>query len=166
VNNAAHQASFYEIGEISDDEWRMTFDVNIHAMFYLTRAAVPHMKPGSAIINTALVTSDMPNQTLLAYSTTKGAIQNFTGGLAQMLADKRVRVNAVAPGPIWTPLVPSTMPEETVSNHGKHVPFKRAGQPAELATAYVMLADPLSSFVGRTAPGDGRGPNRAAARRC
>ena len=150
VNNAAHQATFDEIGEISDEEWRMTFDVNIHAMFYLTKAAVPHMKPGSAIINTASVTSDMPNQTLLAYSTTKGAIQNFTGGLAQMLAEKGVRVNAVAPGPIWTPLIPSTMPEETASNHGKHVPFKRAGQPAELATAYVMLADPLSSYTSGT----------------
>ena len=88
VNNAAHQATFDEIGEISDEEWRMTFDVNIHAMFYLTKAAAPHMKPGSAIINTASVTSDMPNQTLLAYSTTKGAIQNFTGGLAQMLAER------------------------------------------------------------------------------
>ena len=150
VNNAAHQATFEEIGEISDEEWRKTFDVNIHAMFYLTKAAVPHMKPGSAIINTASVTSDMPNQTLLAYSTTKGAIQNFTGGLAQMLAEKGVRVNAVAPGPIWTPLIPATMPEETVKNHGKHTPFKRAGQPAELATAYVMLADPLSSYTSGT----------------
>jgi NAD(P)-dependent dehydrogenase (short-subunit alcohol dehydrogenase family) len=150
VNNAAHQATFEEISEISDDEWRMTFDVNIHAMFYLTKAAVPHMKPGSAIINTASVTSDMPNQTLLAYSTTKGAIQNFTGGLAQMLAEKGVRVNAVAPGPIWTPLIPSTMPAETAKNHGKHTPFKRAGQPAELATAYVMLADPLSSYTSGT----------------
>ena len=150
VNNAAHQATLEEIGEISDEEWRKTFDVNIHAMFYLTKAAVPHMKPGSAIINTASVTSDMPNQTLLAYSTTKGAIQNFTGGLAQMLAEKGVRVNAVAPGPIWTPLIPATMPEETVKNHGKHTPFKRAGQPAELATAYVMLADPLSSYTSGT----------------
>jgi NAD(P)-dependent dehydrogenase (short-subunit alcohol dehydrogenase family) len=150
VNNAAHQATFEEIGEISDEEWRKTFDVNIHAMFYLTKAAVPHMKPGSAIINTASVTSDMPNQTLLAYSTTKGAIQNFTGGLAQMLAEKGVRVNAVAPGPIWTPLIPATMPEETVKNHGKHTPFKRPGQPAELATAYVMLADPLSSYTSGT----------------
>jgi NAD(P)-dependent dehydrogenase (short-subunit alcohol dehydrogenase family) len=150
VNNAAHQATFEEIGEISDEEWRKTFDVNIHAMFYLTKAAVPHMKPGSAIINTASVTSDMPNQTLLAYSTTKGAIQNFTGGLAQMLAEKGVRVNAVAPGPVWTPLIPATMPEETVKNHGKHTPFKRSGQPAKLATAYVMLADPLSSYTSGT----------------
>lgn len=150
VNNAAHQATFDEIGEISDDEWRMTFDVNIHAMFYLTKAAVPHMKPGSAIINTASVNADMPNPTLLAYATTKGAIQNFTGGLAQMLADKGVRVNAVAPGPVWTPLIPSTMPEETVKNFGKQVPMKRVGQPAELATAYVMLADPLSSYTSGT----------------
>jgi NAD(P)-dependent dehydrogenase (short-subunit alcohol dehydrogenase family) len=150
VNNAAHQATFDEIGEISDDEWRMTFDVNIHAMFYLTKAAVPHMKPGSAIINTASVNADMPNPTLLAYATTKGAIQNFTGGLAQMLADKGVRVNAVAPGPIWTPLIPSTMPEETVKNFGKQVPKKPVGQPAELATAYVMLADPLSSYTSGT----------------
>jgi NAD(P)-dependent dehydrogenase (short-subunit alcohol dehydrogenase family) len=150
VNNAAHQATFEDIGEISDREWRMTFDVNIHAMFYLTKAAVPHMKPGSAIINTASVNSDMPNPTLLAYATTKGAIQNFTGGLAQMLADKGVRVNAVAPGPIWTPLIPSTMPEETVKNFGKQVPMKRVGQPAELATAYVMLADPLSSYTSGT----------------
>ncbi|MFQ3454850.1 SDR family oxidoreductase [Bradyrhizobium sp. UFLA01-814] len=150
VNNAAHQATFADIGEISDDEWRMTFEVNIHAMFYLAKAAVPHMKPGAAIINTASVNSDMPNPILLAYATTKGAIQNFTGGLAQMLADRGIRVNAVAPGPIWTPLIPSTMPEDAVKNFGKQVPLKRAGQPAELATAYVMLADPLSSYTSGT----------------
>ena len=92
----------------------------------------------------------MPNPTLLAYATTKGAIQNFTGGLAQMLAEKDIRVNAVAPGPIWTPLIPSTMPEKAVKNFGKQVPMKRAGQPAELATAYVMLADPLSSYTSGT----------------
>jgi NAD(P)-dependent dehydrogenase (short-subunit alcohol dehydrogenase family) len=147
VNNAAHQATFKEIGDISDEEWETTFRTNIHAMFYLTKAAVPHMKPGSAIINTASVNSDMPNPILLAYATTKGAIQNFTGGLAQMLAPKGIRVNAVAPGPIWTPLIPSTMPEEKVKNFGKQVPMQRAGQPAELATAYVMLADPLSSYT-------------------
>jgi NAD(P)-dependent dehydrogenase (short-subunit alcohol dehydrogenase family) len=150
VNNAAHQATFADIGDISDEEWRLTFEVNIHAMFFLTKAAVPHMQPGGAIINTASVNSDMPNPILLAYATTKGAIQNFTGGLAQMLAEKGIRVNAVAPGPIWTPLIPSTMPEEAVKNFGKQVPLKRAGQPAELATAYVMLADPLSSYTSGT----------------
>ena len=147
VNNAAHQATFSDIGEISDEEWEMTFRVNIHAMFYLTKAAVPHMKPGSAIVNTASINSDNPNPSLLAYATTKGAIQNFTAGLAQMLAEKGIRANAVAPGPIWTPLIPSTMPEEQLRNFGKQVPMKRPGQPAELATAYVMLADPLSSYV-------------------
>ncbi|NEJ73134.1 SDR family oxidoreductase [Rhizobium phaseoli] len=147
VNNAAHQASFKSIDEISDEEWELTFKVNIHAMFYLTKAAVPHMKPGSSIINTASINSDSPNPTLLAYATTKGAIQNFTAGLAQLLAEKGIRANAVAPGPIWTPLIPSTLPEESVSNFGKQVPMKRPGQPAELATTYVMLADPLSSYV-------------------
>ncbi len=150
VNNAAHQATFKEIVEISDEEWQTTFAVNIHAMFYLTKAAVSHMRPGSAIINTASINSDMPNPMLLAYATTKGAIQNFTGGLAQMLAVKGIRANAVAPGPIWTPLIPSTMPEETVKNFGKQTPLGRAGQPAELATAYVMLADPLSSYTSGT----------------
>ncbi len=150
VNNAAHQATFKDIGEISDDEWEITFETNIHAMFYLAKAAAPHMQPGSAIINTASVNSDMPNPILLAYATTKGAIQNFTGGLAQMLARRDIRVNAVAPGPIWTPLIPSTMPQEAVQNFGKQVPMKRAGQPAELATAYVMLADPLSSYTSGT----------------
>jgi NAD(P)-dependent dehydrogenase (short-subunit alcohol dehydrogenase family) len=147
VNNAAHQASFKAIEEISNEEWELTFRVNIHAMFYLAKAAVPHMKPGSAIINTASINSDVPNPTLLAYATTKGAIQNFTAGLAQLLAEKGIRANAVAPGPIWTPLIPSTLPEESVTNFGKQVPMKRPGQPAELATAFVMLADPLSSYV-------------------
>jgi NAD(P)-dependent dehydrogenase (short-subunit alcohol dehydrogenase family) len=150
VNNAAHQATFKDIADITDEEWQMTFETNIHAMFYLTKAAVPHMKPGSAIINTASVNSDMPNPILLAYATTKGAIQNFTGGLAQLLAEKGIRANAVAPGPIWTPLIPSTMPEDAVKNFGKQVPMKRAGQPVELATAYVMLADPMSSYTSGT----------------
>ncbi|MHC1551338.1 SDR family oxidoreductase [Phyllobacterium sp. K27] len=147
VNNAAHQATFDDIGEISDEEWELTFKVNIHAMFYLTKAAVPHMRSGSAIINTASINADTPNPSLLAYATTKGAIQNFTAGLAQLLAEKGIRANAVAPGPIWTPLIPSTMSKEKVENFGKQVPMKRPGQPAELATAYVMLADPLSSYV-------------------
>ena len=147
VNNAAHQATFSSIEEIPDEEWELTFKVNIHAMFYLTKAAVKHMKPGSAIINTASINSDSPSPQLLAYATTKGAIQNFTAGLAQLLAEQGIRANAVAPGPIWTPLIPSTMPEEKVKNFGMQVPMKRPGQPAELATAYVMLADPLSSYV-------------------
>jgi hypothetical protein len=147
VNNAAHQASFKSIEDISDDEWQRTFAVNIHAMFYLTKAAVPHMKRGSAVINTASINADTPNPTLLAYATTKGAIQNFTAGLAQLLAEKGIRANAVAPGPIWTPLIPSTMPEDAVEKFGSNTPMKRPGQPAELATAYVMLADPLSSYV-------------------
>src|SRR6185312_6042967 len=147
VNNAAHQATFKDIEDISDEEWDLTFRVNIHAMFYLTKAAVPHMREGSVIINTASINSDAPNPTLLAYATTKGAIHNFTAGLAQLLAKKGIRANAVAPGPIWTPLIPSTMPAEHVAKFGENTPMKRAGQPAELATAYVMLADPLSSYV-------------------
>jgi NAD(P)-dependent dehydrogenase (short-subunit alcohol dehydrogenase family) len=147
VNNAAHQASFSSIEDISDEEWELTFRTNIHAMFYLTKAAVPHMSKGASIINTASINADTPNPTLLAYATTKGAIQNFTAGLAQLLAEKGIRANAVAPGPIWTPLIPSTMPKDAVEKFGANVPMKRPGQPAELATAYVMLADPLSSYV-------------------
>ncbi|BCH56583.1 SDR family oxidoreductase [Agrobacterium vitis] len=147
VNNAAHQKTFEQIEDISDEEWELTFRVNIHAMFYLTKAAVKHMKPGASIINTASINADTPSPTLLAYATTKGAIQNFTAGLAQLLAEKGIRANTVAPGPIWTPLIPSTMPPERVSSFGEQVPMKRPGQPAELATAYVMLADPLSSYV-------------------
>jgi NAD(P)-dependent dehydrogenase (short-subunit alcohol dehydrogenase family) len=147
VNNAAHQATFKEIEDLSDEEWDLTFRVNIHAMFYLTKAAVPHMREGSVIINTASINSDAPNPTLLAYATTKGAIHNFTAGLAQLLAKKGIRANAVAPGPIWTPLIPSTMPADQVAKFGENTPMKRADQPAELATAYVMLADPLSSYV-------------------
>lgn len=147
VNNAAHQATFKSLDEISDEEWEATFRTNIHAMFWLARAAVPHMKPGGVIVNTASINADVPNPTLLPYATTKGAIHNFTGGLAQILAERGIRVNAVAPGPVWTPLIPSTMPPETVASFGSNVPMKRAAQPAELATAYVMLADPLSSFT-------------------
>jgi NAD(P)-dependent dehydrogenase (short-subunit alcohol dehydrogenase family) len=129
-------------------------------MFYLVKAAVPHMTAGSAIINTASINSDSPNPTLLAYATTKGAIQNFTAGLAQLLATKGIRANAVAPGPIWTPLIPSTMIEEAVTNFGKQVPMGRPGQPAELATAFVMLADPMSSYVsGATIAVTGGKPN-------
>jgi NAD(P)-dependent dehydrogenase (short-subunit alcohol dehydrogenase family) len=147
VNNAAHQASFSSIEDISDEEWDVTFRTNIHAMFYLTKAAMPHMKDGGAIINTASINADAPNPTLLAYATTKGAIQNFTGGLAQLLADKGIRVNCVAPGPIWTPLIPSTMPKEAVKKFGSNVPMARPGQPKEVAPVYVMLASNEASYV-------------------
>jgi hypothetical protein len=147
VNNAAHQASFDSLEDISDEEWDVTFRTNIHAMFYLTKAAVSHMRPGAAIINTASINADAPNPKLLAYATTKGAIQNFTGGLAQLLAEKGIRVNCVAPGPIWTPLIPATMPPEKVKEFGSQVPMKRPGQPKELAPIYVMLAADEASYV-------------------
>ena len=147
VNNAAHQMSFNSIEEISDEEWNLTFATNISAMFYITKAAVPHMKPGSSIINTASVNADSPSPQLLAYATTKGAIQNFTGGLAQLLAERGIRANAVAPGPVWTPLIPSTMPPEKVEHFGKQVPMKRPAQPKELAPVYVMLASNEASYV-------------------
>ena len=150
VNNAAHQMSFNSPDEISDEEWERTFAVNISAMFYLVKAAIPHMPPGSAIINTASVNADSPNPHLLAYATTKGAIQNFTAGLAQLLADKGIRVNAVAPGPVWTPLIPSTMPAEAVAHFGEQYPMKRPAQPRELAPVYVMLASDEASYVSGT----------------
>jgi NAD(P)-dependent dehydrogenase (short-subunit alcohol dehydrogenase family) len=147
VNNAAHQMSFESIDEISDEEWDKTFAVNISAMFYLTKAAVPHMGAGSSIINTASINADTPSPQLLAYATTKGAIQNFTAGLAQMLAEKGIRANTVAPGPVWTPLIPATMPTEKVQHFGEQVPMKRPAQPCELSPVYVMLASTESSYV-------------------
>lgn len=147
VNNAAHQALFDSIEDISDEEWRHTFAVNIDAIFHLTKAAVPHMPKGGAIINTASINADKPNPKLLAYATTKGAIQNFTTGLAQMLAPRGIRVNAVAPGPVWTPLIPASMSGEEVETFGANYPMKRPAQPVELASAYVMLAEPMSSYV-------------------
>lgn len=147
VNNAAHQATFDSPEEISDEEWETTFRINIHAMFYLTKAALPHLRPGSAIINTTSINADTPSPQLLAYATTKGAIQNYTGGLAQILAARGIRVNCVAPGPVWTPLIPSTMPPEKVKNFGKQVPMQRPGQPCELAPVYVMLASDEASYV-------------------
>lgn len=150
INNAAHQMSFNAPDEISDEEWELTLAVNISAMFYLVKAAVPHMRPGSAIINTASINADSPNPHLLAYATSKGAIQNFTAGLAQLLADKGIRVNAVAPGPVWTPLIPSTMPGEAVTHFGEHYPMKRPAQPRELAAVYVMLASDEASYVSGT----------------
>jgi NAD(P)-dependent dehydrogenase (short-subunit alcohol dehydrogenase family) len=147
VNNAAHQASFASIEDISDEEWDVTFRTNVYAMFYLTKAAFAHMRPGSAVINTASINADAPSPQLLAYATTKGAIQNFTAGLAQLAAGSGIRVNCVAPGPIWTPLIPATMPADKVRNFGMQVPMQRPGQPGELAPAYVMLASDEASYI-------------------
>ncbi|WP_250453444.1 SDR family oxidoreductase [Caballeronia sp. ATUFL_M2_KS44] len=147
VNNAAYQMTYDSLEDISDDEWDKTYSTNIGAMFRITKAALAHMKEGGAIVNTTSVNADHPNPGLIAYASTKGAIQNFTGGLAQLLAERGIRVNCVAPGPIWTPLIPSTMPPEKVKNFGSQVPMKRAGQPAELAAAYVMLASDEASYI-------------------
>jgi len=147
VNNAAFQMTRESLDQISTEEFDRTFKTNVYAMFWLCQAAVPHMPKGGAIINTSSVNADTPKPTLLPYAATKGAIQNFTGGLAQLLAEKGIRVNCVAPGPIWTPLIPSTMPPEQVKSFGKSVPMKRAGQPSELAPVYVLLASDEASYV-------------------
>ena len=147
VNNAAFQMSHDTIEDIPDDEWDYTFQVNITAMFHLCKAAVKHMPRGSSIINTTSINSDKPKPTLLAYATTKGAIANFTGGLSQLLADKGIRVNSVAPGPIWTPLIPSTMPPDEVESFGAETPMKRPGQPKEVAPVFVMLASDEASYI-------------------
>ncbi|MFP0196954.1 glucose 1-dehydrogenase [Pseudomonas sp. PHC1] len=147
VNNAAFQMTHETFEEIPDDEWVMTFDVNITAIFRLCQAAIKHMGPGASIINTSSINSDMPKPSLLAYATTKGAIANFTGGLAQMLGPREIRVNCVAPGPIWTPLIVSTMPDEEVQNFGEQTPLGRPGQPVEVAPIYVLLASDEASYI-------------------
>jgi NAD(P)-dependent dehydrogenase (short-subunit alcohol dehydrogenase family) len=147
VNNAAHQASIDRLEEISSEEWDRTMRTNLYAMFWLSKAAAPRMKPGSSIINTTSIQSKSPSPELLAYATTKGAIANFTAGLAAMLADRGIRVNAVAPGPIWTPLIPATLPAEKVAEFGADTPLGRTGQPAELAGAFVLLASDEASYI-------------------
>jgi NAD(P)-dependent dehydrogenase (short-subunit alcohol dehydrogenase family) len=147
VNNAAFQTMCERFEDLAKEDWDKTFAVNIDAVFHLSQAAVPHMGAGSSIINTASINADKPNPALLAYATTKGAIQNFTVGLAQLLADRGIRVNCVAPGPVWTPLIPASMPAEKVAKFGQDSPMKRPAQPVELASAYVMLAEPMSSYV-------------------
>ena len=147
VNNAAFQMTHDSIEDIPDEEWDHTFRTNCHAMFYLCKAAVPHMEAGASIINTSSVNSDQPKPPLLAYAATKAAIANFSAGLAQLVGDRGIRVNSVAPGPIWTPLIPSTMPPEDVERFGQDVPLGRPGQPAEVAPVYVMLASDEASYV-------------------
>jgi NAD(P)-dependent dehydrogenase (short-subunit alcohol dehydrogenase family) len=147
VNNAAYQMTYKSLDEISEEEWDKTFRTNIYSMFYLCKAAVPHMKPGAAIVNTTSINAKNPNPTLLPYAATKAAIANFTAGLAQLLAETGIRANCGAPGPIWTPLIPSTMPADHVGKFGENTPLGRAGQPAELAPAYVLLASPEASYM-------------------
>jgi NAD(P)-dependent dehydrogenase (short-subunit alcohol dehydrogenase family) len=147
VNNAAYQMSHDSLEEIPDDEWDYTFATNISAMFHLTKAALPHLKPGASIIGSSSVNSDSPSPSLAPYAATKAAIANFTASLAQMLGERGIRVNSVAPGPIWTPLIPATMPPEKVEKFGSDTPLGRAGQPAELAPVYVLLASDDGSYV-------------------
>jgi NAD(P)-dependent dehydrogenase (short-subunit alcohol dehydrogenase family) len=159
VNNAAFQMTRESLQEIPSEEWDKTFRTNIHAMFYLCKAAEPHMKPGAAIINTTSVNAYTPRPTLLAYAATKGAIQNFTANLAQLLGEKGIRVNCVAPGPVWTPLIPSTMPQEQVEKFGQDGPLKRPAQPVELSPVYVLLASDEASYIsGATVPVTGGKP--------
>ncbi|MBX8575260.1 SDR family oxidoreductase [Pseudomonas cichorii] len=147
VNNAAFQMTHETLEEIPDEEWVRTFDINITAIFRICQAAVPHMAAGSSIINTSSVNADMPKPTLLPYASTKGAIANFSGGLAQLLGERGIRVNSVAPGPIWTPLIVSTMTDEEVRNFGSQTPLGRPGQPVEVAPIYVLLASDQSSYT-------------------
>jgi len=147
VNNAAFQATHEELEDLTAEEINHTFKTNIEAMFLLSKYALAHMKPGASIINTSSINAKSPNAELLAYATTKGAIANFTVGLAQLVAKKGIRANAVAPGPVWTPLIPSTMDADKVSHFGENTPLGRPAQPAELAPAYVFLASNDSSYI-------------------
>jgi NAD(P)-dependent dehydrogenase (short-subunit alcohol dehydrogenase family) len=147
VSNAAFQMTHDSIEEIPDEEWDYTLATNLSAMFHLVKAAVPHMVAGSSIIATTSVNSDTPVPQLLPYAVTKAGIANMSASLAQMLAPRGIRANSVAPGPIWTPLIPSTMPPERVESFGEQVPLERPGQPAEVAPVYVMLASDEASYV-------------------
>ncbi|WP_172195501.1 SDR family oxidoreductase [Saccharibacillus qingshengii] len=147
VNNAAEQHPQESLIDITADQLERTFRTNIFSMFFLTKAALPHLKAGSSIINTTSITAYRGSPELLDYSSTKGAIVSFTRSLSMSLAEQKIRVNGVAPGPIWTPLIPSTFPEEKVESFGESQPLGRMGQPSELAPAYVYLASPDSSYV-------------------
>jgi NAD(P)-dependent dehydrogenase (short-subunit alcohol dehydrogenase family) len=147
VNNAAEQHPQESIEKISTEQLERTFRTNIFAMFHLTKAALPHLKQGSAIINTTSVTAYKGSPELLDYSSTKGAIVAFTRSLSQSLIEKGIRVNGVAPGPIWTPLIPATFPAEKVESFGDQVPMQRAGQPEEIAPSYVFLASDDASYM-------------------
>lgn len=147
VSNAAFQMNHGDLEEISDGEWQHTFATNVSAMFYLVKACLPYMQPGASIIGSTSVNSDMPSPDLAPYAASKAAIANFCASLAQMLGPRGIRVNSVAPGPIWTPLIPATLPPEKVEHFGEDTPLGRPGQPAELAGAYVLLASEEGSYM-------------------
>jgi NAD(P)-dependent dehydrogenase (short-subunit alcohol dehydrogenase family) len=147
VSNAAHQMTYESVEENPDEDWDRTLATNLSAFFHLVKAAVPHMAPGSSIIGSSSVNSDSPSPTLMPYAMTKAGIANMTASLAQLLGPKGIRANSVAPGPIWTPLIPSTMPAEKVEKFGTDTPLGRPGQPAELAPVYVLLASDEASYV-------------------
>lgn len=147
INNAAFQMTHDNIEEFSTEEFDRTFKTNVYAMFWLCKFAAPRMKAGSVIINTASIQSYDPSPNLLAYASTKGAIVNFTKGLSKMVSKQGIRVNAVAPGPVWTPLIPSTMPDAKVESFGDNTSFGRAAQPRELAPLYVFLGSNESNYV-------------------
>jgi len=147
VSNAAFQMDHPTLDEISDEEWDRTLAINVSAYFHLVKAALPHMGEGGSIIGSSSVNSDMPSPTLMPYAATKAAIANMTASLAQLLAERGIRANSVAPGPVWTPLIPATMPEDKVESFGSQVPLGRAAQPAELAPVYVLLASDDGSYV-------------------
>jgi NAD(P)-dependent dehydrogenase (short-subunit alcohol dehydrogenase family) len=147
VNNAAHQMALDGLESLSTEQLERTYRTNVFAMVWLCKAALPHLLPGASIINTSSIQAYQPSPPLLDYASTKAAIVNFTKNLSQELATRGVRVNAVAPGPVWTPLIPATMPPENVSEFGQETPLGRAGQPAELAPAYVFFASQESSYV-------------------
>jgi NAD(P)-dependent dehydrogenase (short-subunit alcohol dehydrogenase family) len=147
VVNAAFQMSRSTLEDVPDEEWDRTIATNLSAMFHLCKAAVPHLGPGSSIIGSSSVNSDSPSPDLAPYAATKAAIANLCASLAQMLGKRGIRVNSVAPGPIWTPLIPATMPEFKVENFGTDTPLGRPGQPAELAPVYVLLASDDGSYM-------------------
>lgn len=148
VNNAGRQIAVEELDDLTEEQWETTFETNMHAIYRVCRAAIPHLRPGSTIINTTSIQAYKPSPTLLDYAATKAAINNFSKGLSQQLAPKGIRVNAVAPGPVWTVLqVSDGQPKEKLPEFGKNTPLGRAGQPTEVAPAFVFLASPESSFV-------------------
>ena len=147
VNNAAFQMPHEKLEDFTSEQFERTYRINLFSMFYLCKAAVPHMRPGSSIINTTSIQGFDPSPELLDYASTKAAIIGFTKALSKMLIQQGIRVNAVAPGPVWTPLIPSTFGTEKTKEFGKNTPFERPAQPAELAPVYVLLASPQASYI-------------------